>query len=135
MKPIQTKILLAFAVMLFAISFNSYGQTQANMNADAYSTWKNADKELNVVYKQILKKYVGQTTFLNNLKKAQRLWIQLRDAELAVKYPDGKDFGSVGPMCKSSYLEKLTRDRTKLLRAWLTKAPEGDVCNGTTGAF
>jgi uncharacterized protein YecT (DUF1311 family) len=96
----------------------------------AGSGYAKADKELNQVYQKILKEYASKTQVIKNLKVAQRLWIQLRDAELAARYPKGGGYGSAQPMCKSLYLETLTRERTKFLKVWLTGIQEGDVCTG-----
>ena len=71
--------------------------------------------------------------FIKNLKKSQRLWIQFRDAEMTVKYPDRPvgSYGDVLPMCKSLYKEGLTKDRIKTLMNWVVGFEEGDVCSGS----
>jgi uncharacterized protein YecT (DUF1311 family) len=106
-------------------------QSQATLNNQAESGYQKADRELNTVYQKILKEYSGQPQFLKNLKVAQRLWVQLRNAELAAKYPANGRYGSVQPMCESAYLEQLTIERTKFLKVWLTGTAEGDVCSGS----
>jgi uncharacterized protein YecT (DUF1311 family) len=95
--------------------------------------YKIADKELNEAYSKILKGYKTDTSFIKNLKKAQRLWVQFRDAEMQVKFPDRetRDYGSVLPMCWSIYKEQLTRERLNILKTWLEGTEEGDVCSGT----
>lgn len=97
--------------MLFIVP--TFEQSQTAMNAKAYSDYKKAYVELNGVYQKILKSYFSETTFIKKFRNAQRLWIQLRDAELAVKFPDSGTYGSVAPMCESIYQETLTRDRIK----------------------
>ncbi|QJD98439.1 DUF1311 domain-containing protein [Mucilaginibacter robiniae] len=110
----------------------AYAQSQGTMNMEAGNGFVKADRELNIVYQKILKSYATQPLFIKKFKAAQRLWIQLRDAELEARYPDtGINNGSAEPMCKSIYLEKLTRERIKFLRVWLTGIPEGDVCTGS----
>ena len=129
-----TKNLLAGVltmVMVALTGYSTFAQSQTAMNMDAGSGYQKADKELNMVYQKILKEYAAQPLFVKKLKVAQRLWIQLRDAELAAKYPKGGSYGSVEPMCESLYLESLTRERTKFLKIWLTGIPEGDVCSGS----
>jgi uncharacterized protein YecT (DUF1311 family) len=117
--------------LIVVAGYSVHAQSQAAMNMEAGSGYQKADKELNLVYQKILKEYAAQPTFIKKLKVAQRLWVQLRDAELAAKYPNGGSYGSVEPMCESLYLESLTRERTKFLRVWLTGIPEGDVCSGS----
>ena len=120
----------AMLVFLFSICF---AQSQADMNRGAGDDFKQADKALNEVYKKILLEYKGQTDFLKSLKTSQQLWIKFRDAEMLVKYPKSKqaDYGSVFPMCWSSYKAELTRQRTKTLQVWLDGIEEGDTCSGS----
>ena len=130
-KRYQSQIfLLAFLVMTMLFTAPNFAQSQTAMNK-AYSDFKRADAELNVVYQKILKSYSRETTFIKKFRNAQRLWIQLRDAELAAKYPDSGTYGSVAPMCESIYLETLTRDRIKFLSVWVTGIEEGEVCLGS----
>jgi len=110
---------------------NSYGQSQSAMNITANNSYKNADAELNTVYNKILKEYSGKTIFIKNIKTAQRLWVKLRDADLAARYPEKGKYGSAEAMCRASYVESLTRERIKVLQVWLDGIPEGDVCNGS----
>ncbi|MFD1258354.1 lysozyme inhibitor LprI family protein [Mucilaginibacter terrae] len=129
-----TKIISAgiFTIIMVSLAGSStLAQSQTAMNMEAGSSYQKADKELNIVYQKILKEYAAQPLFIKKLKVAQRLWIQLRDAELAAKYPSNGSYGSVEPMCESLYLETLTRERIKFLRVWLTGIPEGDVCSGS----
>lgn len=128
-KNTLTGLLLVLTFAFFRLSAQAQSQTALNMKAG--SGYEKADKELNAVYQKILKEYAAQPLFIKKLKVAQRLWVQLRDAELAAKYPETGSYGSAQPMCESIYLETLTRDRIKLLRVWLTGIPEGDVCSGS----
>ena len=77
------------------------------------------------------------TFFIKNLKVAQRLWVQFRDAQLAMKFPERGNgyYGSMLPMCKTLYLQELTERRVKELEVWLVKGEEGDVCSGTIGEY
>ncbi|WP_316755532.1 lysozyme inhibitor LprI family protein [Pedobacter aquatilis] len=131
-KRYQSQIfLLAFLVMTMLFTAPNFAQSQTAMNIKAYSDFKKADTELNVVYQKILKSYSRETTFIKKFRNAQRLWIQLRDAELAAKYPNRGTYGSVAPMCESIYLETLTKDRIKFLNIWVTGIQEGEVCLGS----
>ncbi len=126
------KQLISF--FFFSITMvSSYGQTQSQMNQKAAKDFEKSDKELNSVFQQIIKEYSSDTVFIKNLRKAQKLWVQLRDAELEAKFPDEPDkfYGSVAPMCWSMYKTDLTKERIKKLRVWLIGIKEGDVCAGS----
>jgi uncharacterized protein YecT (DUF1311 family) len=125
------KSIIVFGFALF-IAKMSFAQTQYEMNTKAQDNFLKADKELNSVFKRIIAEYKEDTLFIKNLKTAQKVWMQFRDAELKMKFPDTNEYGSVFPMCWSIYKEQLTRDRIKTLNEWLTGDPEGDVCSGST---
>jgi uncharacterized protein YecT (DUF1311 family) len=128
------QILFALITLLcFAISNDTFGQTQLEMNQEEESNYLKADKELNLVYNQILNEYKSDAVFIKNLKNAQRIWIQFRDAEMKSKYPDREQgyYGSIHPMCWSIYKKDLTEERTKKLIVWLTGIEEGDACLGS----
>nr|WP_290834060.1 lysozyme inhibitor LprI family protein [Flavobacterium sp.] len=115
------------------MSTSSFSQTQSEINEEAYKNYKKADKELNVVYQKILKDYKSDTAFLKNLKAAQKIWINFRDAEMLAKFPDREPgyYGSIQPTCWSNYLQELTEERTKRLKVWLTGIEEGNMCSGS----
>ena len=125
-------IVFIFSIALF---INGSSQTQLEMNYELKKSYDNADEELNAVYQAILKEYSSDTTFIKNLRISQRIWIKFRDAELSMKFPDRSNnrlyYGSVFPMCVSSYLKTLTEIRIKTLRIWIDGAEEGDVCSGS----
>ena len=108
-------------------------QTQGEMNQDAAGEFKAADKELNAIYQQILEDYADDDVFLANLKEAQRCWIDFRDAQLKMKYPDREPgyYGSIQPVCEMTYLAELTQDRIKTLNVWIEGVEEGNLCGGT----
>jgi uncharacterized protein YecT (DUF1311 family) len=128
-KIIMLKIIYAMIFCMAAMACTA--QSQATMSQDAGAAYQKADKELNDVYQRILKEYKEDTVFINNLKNAQRLWVQFRDAEVAMKYPDTKNYRSAAPMCINLYLTALTKERTEKLNVWLTGIEEGDVCAGS----
>lgn len=125
--------------LFFSIIFTqfSFAQSQAQMNNDSYISYKKVDDELGVVYQKVIKKYAKNPDFIAALRASERLWIQLRDAEIKMRFP-AKDprfeYGSVYPMCVNIYLESITKDRIKYLREWISKSEEGDVCSGSVGA-
>ncbi|MBI1344230.1 MAG: DUF1311 domain-containing protein [Terrimonas sp.] len=122
-------LLMSFSLTLCHL----FGQTQLELNNKANEDFLKADKELNSVYKAILKEYKTDTAFIENLKASQLLWIQFRDAEMLVKYPNREIgyYGSVQPICWSTYKTELTQDRISKLKQWLDGEEEGDVCAGT----
>jgi uncharacterized protein YecT (DUF1311 family) len=112
-------------------SFHGNSQTQAEMNEEANKNYKKADKELNTVYNAVLREYKTDTAFIKNFKKAQRLWVQFRDAQMDAKYPHPNEYGSIFPTCYYTELQELTNERTKQIRIWLTGIEEGDLCSGS----
>jgi uncharacterized protein YecT (DUF1311 family) len=122
-----------FIVSIFWIVTNSYGQTQPELNESQFKLYEKAEKELNAIYQKILKEYKADTAFIKNLKTAQKLWIQFRDAEMKMKYPEREPgyYGSIQPLCWSIYLTELTQSRSKTLKIWLDGIEEGDACGGT----
>jgi len=120
-------------IVIFLISNFGFSQTQFEMNQSANNDFLKADKELNSVYQNIINEYKSDINFIKNLKASQKIWIQFRDAEMKVKFPETEDgyYGSVFPMCWSSYLEDLTKERIKKLKIWLDGIEEGDVCSGS----
>ena len=128
MAKLAKKIIVGMLVIFCA---TNAAQSQTTTKIKPASVYIKADQELNKVYKQILKDYAAQPVFIKNLKVAQRLWIQLRDAELMAKFPKSGSYGSVQPMCEEEYLAQLTRERIMFLKVWLTGIPEGDVCSGS----
>ena len=128
------QILFTLITLLgLTISNQAFGQTQLEMNQEEQSKDLKADKEINLVYNQILKEYKSDTEFIKNFKTAQRIWVQFRDAEMKSKYPDREQgyYGSIHPLCWTVYLRDLTEERTNKLRVWLTGIEEGDACSGS----
>ena len=110
-----------------------FAQTQSEMNKEAQMLYQDADKALNVVYQNILKEYSKDTAFVKNLKNAQRIWVQFRDAEMMAMYPDREAgyYGTIHPVCWYSYMKDLTEERTEKLKLWLAGIEEGDACSGS----
>jgi uncharacterized protein YecT (DUF1311 family) len=132
----KIKLILLFVCALFSQFLSA--QTQSQMNNDAYKIYKKVDDELGVVYQKVIKKYANNLEFINALRASERLWIQLRDAEIKMRFP-AKDprleYGSIYPMCVYMFLENITKDRIKYLGEWLNKSEEGDGCAGSVGSY
>lgn len=98
------------------------GGSQAALNACAADAARSADDELNAVYRQVIACRANEPAFIGNLRNAQRLWIQFRDAELETRFPvpEGANervlYGSMYPMHWLSEKERLTKERTVQLR-------------------
>lgn len=131
MRVLRSCLLIA-GVSLFSLSARA--QTQTDLNAAAYARYQKADQRLNQVYQTILKQYSRDGLFIQNLKKAQRLWLQLRDADLQARYPaynGSGHYGSMQPMCEAEERTALTEARIRQLQIWTTGIPEGDGCMGS----
>jgi uncharacterized protein YecT (DUF1311 family) len=128
------KRILPAIFLLCLLCAAAEAQTQTRLNERACAGNRRADAEMNRVYRQILSEYQDKGEFVEKLKEAQRTWVAYRDAHMEALYP-GEDkrslYGSAHEMCACPEMEKLARERTALLRRWLTGLPEGDVCGGT----
>lgn len=120
-------------ILFLTFNLSCFSQTQAEMNKEASAEFNESDKQLNEIYKTILSEYKTDTFFVENLKKSQRIWIQFRDAEMEMKYPNypEKIYGSIHPTCRAFYLKELTDNRIKTLNIWVSGTAEGEVCNGS----
>jgi uncharacterized protein YecT (DUF1311 family) len=124
---------LVFIILCFAASQIVLGQTQAEINRSAQQEFIKADKQLNDVYQKILQLYKSDTAFVKNLKASQRLWVQFREAEVKMKYPDREPgfYGSIAPTCWSAYRTELTQERIETLKQWVKGVKEADDCSGS----
>ena len=124
---------LFFAIFLILLTNLCFAQTQSELNEREHKKYLKVDSELNSTYQKILKEYKSDAIFIKNLKAAQKLWVQFRDAEMKMKYPEREPgyYGSVQPMCWSIYLAQLTTERINILKQWLDGIEEGDVCAGS----
>ena len=121
-------------LILFSLSLTSFSQSQSEMNQTEYDKYLVVDKELNRVYNQILMEYKNDSTFIEKLKIAQRLWIKFRDAEVEMKFPEADTrfaYGSMYPMCESVYMTYLTNQCIEKLKEWLEPIPDGEACTGS----
>jgi uncharacterized protein YecT (DUF1311 family) len=121
-------------VVMILLMFNfAFAQTQLEDNNKENKAYLKANKELTTVYNKVLKEYKAEVEFIKEFKNAQRIWLQLRDAEVKAKYPTRKTggYGSIHPMCVSGYLKELTEERTKKLKVWLDGREGGDGCSNS----
>jgi len=108
--------------------------TQFEMNKCSGISYQTAIDELNRVYTLLEKTYEKDQIFLNKLQTAQRVWLQLRDADLEMKYPHAdqlKYYGSIFLSCTTEFKTQMTLQRVEFLKRWLAGSEEGDVCSGS----
>jgi uncharacterized protein YecT (DUF1311 family) len=113
---------------------NKRAQNQMELNEKACAAYKQADAEMNKVYRRILSENSSDRLFVQKMRAAQRAWVIFRDAHLASIYPavDKRGaYGSINPMCQCMELEKITDERLHVLQQWVTGIEEGDVCGGS----
>lgn len=89
------------------------GQTQQEMNRQAYREFEKADRELNRAYAK-LQKGLKDAKMQAKLKAAQRAWIKFRDAESAF-WASQMEGGSAYPTLYAGRQANLTKKRTKEL--------------------
>lgn len=124
MKKIIILYLAFFSLMPYAFAADcDKAETQLELNQCTSELYKEADKKLNQVYQEVLKRTSEKQT--NLLKNSQNLWIKYRNIDC--KFQSFKSQGgSVYPMVMISCLIQKTKDRTKELKAML-ECPEGDA--------
>jgi uncharacterized protein YecT (DUF1311 family) len=95
-------------------------QTQTDLNSCTAISYQTADVNLNAAYKKLV---AGQGGLLKQkLVKAQRLWIQFRDANCDYE-GEGVSGGSAAPMVYFGCLAQMTTARTKTLESYLRGGP------------
>ncbi|WNY87813.1 lysozyme inhibitor LprI family protein [Leclercia adecarboxylata] len=97
--------------------------TQAEMNSCTAQQYQAADKTLNQTYQAAIKRADAPQREL--LKKAQQVWIALRDADCAF-IGSGTEGGSIQPMIVNQCLADKTNEREAYL-ATLMQCEEGDL--------
>ena len=105
-------------------------ETQGEINVCENKRYSRADAELNLIYKQLLRKYSTDKVVVQKLRLAEEAWIKYRDANIESLYPEEDKalaYGSVYPMCRAMLLSSMTDQRIEFLRRML-KSVEGDVC-------
>ncbi|AVJ29707.1 lysozyme inhibitor LprI family protein [Achromobacter spanius] len=125
------RIVFAAAALLLAAGAQAQvlkcdqASTQTDMNLCADQAYRQSDAELNAAYKEATARLKDNKDALTQLQAAQKAWLFFRDAECAFS-STGVTGGSAYPMVLSMCLDKLTKVRTKELRAYLA-CEEGDT--------
>ncbi|PJK07006.1 hypothetical protein CO612_01090 [Lysobacteraceae bacterium NML71-0210] len=136
MKPLSLLLSLGISLPMFpalaqppALPRCNPNGNQLEMNACARDEFRTADAELNRIYREIRQRYSNQPLKLERLRDAQRLWIQLRDADLAAQFPvaHGEDprveYGSMYPLEYAGAKAAITRARSQWLRDTFLDTP------------
>ena len=100
-------------------------QTQAEMNACSFTDYKEADAELNKVYREVMAKLNNKPKRRNLLKKAELAWIKFRDAQS--EYEASEFWG--GSMSVGFYFDSLasiTKERIEELTKDIKNVPENN---------
>lgn len=118
---------LAMPAFAFAQDMNKCAdaEDQATMNECAEAAFKESDKKLNGLYKQIEARLKDDADTKKLLVQAQRDWDKYRDAECNFQSA-GSAGGSVVPFVIASCKDDLTQSRIKDFEGYLN-CDEGDL--------
>ena len=110
MKKMNRRLFILSLVLSLALSLLS-------AQNDGRALYTKSDSKLNDVYGKLLQANQSHTTFVKNLRNAQRKWIQFRNAQFALEFPKHVSFEQAGsiPMDQAMCLVRLTDERTKTL--------------------
>lgn len=118
-------VVLAMPAFAFAQDECADAEDQATMNQCADASFKESDKKLNELYKQIEARLNDDADGKKLLIEAQRDWVEFRDAECKFRTA-GSARGSVVPMLISMCMDSLTQTRVKDFEDYLN-CEEGDL--------
>ena len=110
------KILMWGLFLSLGLTVSAFAQTQLDMNVDAIRAYKKVDKELNLVYKQVIGKMSEQEK--TNLKTAQRKWIKMKESSCtkeAAKYEGGSMYAMIYHDCLAIKTKKRITELKKML--------------------
>ncbi len=123
----KLSILLSSMILCFLVAFHASaqnpqttdpcadGQTTVEMRDCAGREYKQADAELNAVYKQLMST-LSDKAEQAALKTAQQSWLKYRDANCEFDAFENRG-GTIYPVVYTSCLTAMTRARTKEMRA------------------
>jgi uncharacterized protein YecT (DUF1311 family) len=122
------RLLILAMITLLNLSA-TLSRTQDEFIRDDRRAYAEADNELNKVYQQILVKYKARTKFIKDLKNAQRRWIEFRDAEYEMTFPESNSHLDRKHLTEAQaiYLLKLTVERTNTLCEILDQNSGGTI--------
>ncbi len=108
---------MTFCVALVWLAFHTdsaRAQNQQEMNRQAEQEFNTADAEMTKVYKELVGNMSKQD--LEELKAAQRLWIQFRDAQAKYEADVAARGGSLFPTIYDERRAAITKARTAELK-------------------
>ena len=103
-------------ILSLGLSVSVFAQSQLDMNDDAIRAYEKADKELNLVYKQV----IGTMSELDKttLKTAQRKWIKIKESSCkkeAAEYEGGSMYAMMYHDCLTTKTKKRITELKKML--------------------
>jgi uncharacterized protein YecT (DUF1311 family) len=98
---------------------------QVTMNACAVAAFKQSDKKLNELYRQIETRLKDDASTKRLLVQTQQAWVKFRDAECSFQ-TSASAGGTIAPMHVSMCMDGLTQSRVKDFENYL-KCKEGDL--------
>ena len=110
------KTLMWGLFLSLGLSVSAFAQTQLEMNDDAIRAYEKVDKELNLVYKQVIGKMSEQEK--TKIKTAQRKWIKMKESS-CTKEAAEYEGGSMYPMIYHDCLAIKTKKRLTELKKML----------------
>ena len=121
---------ITYIILLLFLTTNLIAQSQIELNYESCDKYRDADKELNIVYQNILRKHSNDTLFIKNLKETQNNWIKLKESDRELYMPEEAIRYSAAPMCICQFLLDLTEKRTEFLKKWVAgpEKRDGWVC-------
>lgn len=106
-------------ILMLTLSFSTiiaFGQSQLEMNEQAFVAYQKADSEMTVIYKKVLKS-LADPKQKQALINAQRNWIKYKEAHCKA-IADIYLGGSMRGMVYSNCLETLTKERKRNLETY-----------------
>ena len=110
------KILMWGLFLSLGLTVSAFAQTQLEMNDDAIRAYEKVDKELNLVYKQVIGKMSEQEK--TKIKTAQRKWIKMKESSCtkeAAKYEGGSMYAMIYHDCLAIKTKKRISELKKIL--------------------
>ena len=110
------KTLMWGLFLSLGLSVSAFAQSQLDMNDDAIRAYEKVDKELNIVYKQVIGKMSEQEK--TKIKTAQRKWIKMKESSCtkeAAKYEGGSMYAMIYHDCLAIKTKKRITELKKML--------------------
>ena len=110
------KTLMWGLFLYLGLAVSAFAQTQLEMNDDAIRAYEKVDKELNLVYKQVIGKMSEQEK--TKVKTAQRKWNKMKEASCtkeAAEYEGGSMYAMIYHDCLAIKTKKRITELKKML--------------------